>query len=467
MKWMIVASAAALAGCAPLTADYKRPLEAKANAPVALGILSGAGTSGHPPADRWWESYRDNRLTALVDDALEANTDVRAALATLARADAGLDLARDSRLPQLSFQAQGAYARDSAEEQLTAGPLPNERIYGLGAAVSYQVDLFGQVSRSIEMAGADRDAAAAAVAATRATIAAETVGAYIDICAAGREMGVAKEAVRIAGDQTALARRRVGGGRSPALDVSRSDAQEGTVRASLPPLEARRTNALYRLAVLTGRFPGEVQAGIVDCVQEPTPATPIPVGDGATLLRRRPDVAAAEAVLHARTAELGVVTANLYPRVSLGAAGASVGLMSRAFDDDTYKFSIGPLITWQFPNRRRADAQIKGANASIDVARAQFDGVVLRALREVESILSNYARDIDRLHELEAAQASAVRSAAQARALFEGGREGFLTVVDAERTRIAVDELVAAQRTTIARDQVTLFLALGGGWPDR
>lgn len=451
--------------CAPLTPDYRRPDAAVANRIDATGPFQATGqTSPGVPLDRWWMDYDDPALTAVVDDALHANTDLRAALAALARASATVDRARDARLPQFGLEAEGAYARDSAEEQLTAGPLPNERIYAIGASVSYQVDLFGQVSRSIESAGANRDAAVAAVAATRATVAAETVRAYLDVCAAGRELAVARQAVSISAAQTRLAERRTSGGRSAVVDVTRASTQEAGSRAALPPLEARRRGALYRLATLTGKPPTDYPAHVGGCAQEPAPVHPIPVGDGATLLRRRPDVVMAEALLHARTADLGVVTANLYPRVSLGVSGASVGLMSHFMDDDTYKFSLGPLIAWQFPNRRRAEADIRGSQAAIDEALAHFDGTVLQALREVETILDAYAHDIDRLHELRTAQQSAVRAQAEAQALFDGGREGYLSVLDAERTRIGLDQEVAAQQTAIAHDQVTLYLALGGGW---
>lgn len=454
-----------VSACAPLTPDYRRPDNAVANRIDATGAFQATGqTSPGVPLDRWWTDYNDPALTEAVTDALHANTDVRAALATLARASANFDRVRDARLPQLGLQAEAAYARDSAEEQLTAGPLPNERIYALGASVSYQVDLFGQVSRSIESAGANRDAAVAAVAATRATVAAETVRAYLDVCAAGRELAVALQAVSIATSQTQLARRRTTGGRSAVLDVTRASSQEAESRAALPPLEARKRAALYRLATLTGTPPAGYRAQVEQCVQEPVPAHPIPVGDGATLLKRRPDVVMAEALLHARTADLGVVTANLYPRVSLGVSSASVGLMSHFMDDDTYKFSLGPLITWQFPNRRRAEADIRGSEASIDEALARFDGVVLDALREVETILDGYARDIDQLHALRTAQRSAIRAQAEAQALFDGGREDYLAVLDAERTRVGADQQVAAQQTVIAHDQVTLYLALGGGW---
>lgn len=457
-----------LAACTVLTPDYQRPTNSVYVRPDVQGRFSAADhapVTVAPAIDQWWRLYHAPQLNSLVDQALTANTDVRVAVANLARAQAGLDVSRDARLPQLGFQASSAYARDSAEEQLVAGPLPNERIYSLGASVSYQVDLFGQVRRSIEAASANVDAARAARAATRMTVAAQTVQAYIGACAAGRELEVARRAIDIQVQETNLATRQYSDGRNTSLDVTRSTTQEQQLRSTLPVYESRRKESLYRLAVLTGLPPDAFPANLAGCTQEPILAQPIPTGDGRALLARRPDVARAEAELRQATANLGVVTADLYPRISLGASGASVGLMKNFNSDDTYKFSIGPLLTWQFPNRRRAKATIAGAQAQIDAAFASFDGVVLGALREVESGLTTYGDDLQRLSGLRATEQSAQRASNDARRLYQAGRSGFLPVLDADRSLLAVQQSVAAQQTQVATDQVQIFLALGGGWP--
>jgi multidrug efflux system outer membrane protein len=457
-----------LCACTVLTPDYRRPPDAVMARPDVQGSFhadANTAVSAAPAIDKWWRLYNSPQLNGLVDRALTANTDLRVAVANLARAQAGLDVSRDARLPQAGFQASGSYARDSAEEQLVAGPLPNERIYSLGASVSYQVDLFGEVRRSIEAAGANVDAARAAQAAIRMTVAAQTVQAFIGACAAGRELEVARRAIDIQLQATRLASRQFSDGRTNSLDVTRSTTQEEQLRSTLPVYASRRKEALYRLAVLTGLPPADFPPNLSDCSQEPSLAQPIPTGDGRALLARRPDVARAEAELRQATANLGVVTADLYPRISLGASGASVGLMKNFNSDDTYKFAIGPLISWQFPNRRRARATIAGAQAQIDAAYARFDGAVLDALREVESGLTTYGDDLQQLSGLQATERSAQRASDDARRLFAAGRSGFLPVLDADRSLLAIQQSVAAQQTRVATDQVQVFLALGGGWP--
>jgi NodT family efflux transporter outer membrane factor (OMF) lipoprotein len=460
-----------LAGCAaPRPQDYQRPANAIANTASANGAFASAGESAfgkdEPPA-RWWQLYRDPVLDNLVADALKANTDLRIASANLARAQAGLDAAEDAGHVQTSVFAAPSYGRRSAEEELRPGkPLDNHSVYGLGASVSYQVDLFGQIKSAIDGAQANVAASRAAYAAARITVVAETTRAYLEACASGREIGVAERSVALQDTSTALTRQLFRAGRGIALDVNRAASQLDQVKATLPALYAQKQLALFRLAVLTGRTPSDIPAAARACAQEPRIAQALPVGDGAQLLRRRPDIRRAEEELKSAHARIGVATADLYPKITLGASVASVGLLDNFLKDDTFKFSLGPLITWQFPNRARAQAAIRDAQAQNDAAYARFDGNVLTALREAESALTVYARDLDRRQLLESARLNAAKAASDAEALFKAGRQGYLPVLDANRTLIASDQALAALQSRIAADQVQVFLALGGGWEE-
>jgi outer membrane protein TolC len=238
------------------------------------------------------------------------------------------------------------------------------------------------------------------------------------------------------------------------------------VRAILPVLNAQKRVALYRLAVLTGHAPEDFPRAVQSCEQEPLLAHPIPVGDGTGLLRRRPDIRRSEFELHSATARIGVATAELYPKIILGASIGSVGLNKNFLDADTLKFSLGPLISWQFPDRSRIQARIRAADADQQIAFARFDGAVLNALKEVESALETYARDLERRALLEAARQKASRAAEETQQLFVLGRQGYLPVLDATRTLTVVEQSVAAADSKLATDQVNVFLALGGGWEE-
>lgn len=462
-------AASLLAGCATVGPNYSRPAEAVAERPTATAaFISGRDLKLFAPAPvpaDWWRLYRDPALDRLVADALAANTDLRVAQANIARARAGADLARDATRPQLGITAAPGYGQRSAEEELLPGAaLPSAFVYSAGASVSYQVDLVGQVRRAVEAADADLAATQAAYDSVRVTVVAGTVGAYVDACAAGREVGIAQQALALQARSTALTRRLNQAGRGISLDVTRSLAQEAQVRATMPGLLAAKQLALFRLATLTGRPPAEFNRGVAACMEEPHLIRPIPIGDGAALIRRRPDIRRAELELHAATARIGVAEGELYPKIALGASTGSVGLLGNALGSDTYKFSLGPLISWQFPNRTRVRARIAGAQAEADADYARFDGAVLAALRETESALTVYAHDLDRAAALRQARDQAAKASRDATTLFRAGRTGFLPTLDAQRTLIGAEQSLAAAESRIAADQVQLFLALGGGW---
>jgi multidrug efflux system outer membrane protein len=455
-------------GCTTLGPDYQRPENSVIKAKAAAGPFIGADHESFiaaPPPGAWWRLYRDPTLDGLIQQSLAANTDLRVASATIARAEAGLDLAKDKQLPSTSLAASASRTRLSPQEQLLPeANIPPLNLYSLGGGLSYQVDLFGQIRRAVEAANADVASTRAAYDSVRITVVAETTRAYVAACSAGREIGVAEQLVALQVRSTALTERRFRSGRGISLDVTRAAALEDRVRASIPPLQAARRIALYRLAVLTGRPPAEFSAVAAQCAREPMLSNPIPIGDGSALLMRRPDVRRAEYALHAATAQVGVVTADLYPKISLGIGTESVGPTSAFLDYSSLKYSIGSLITWEFPNRRVAQARIRGAQATVDAAFAQFDGTVLAALRETESTLVTCARDLDQRTLLEASRREAATAAGDAETLFRLGGRDYLTVLDANISLIAVDQSLAALNSKIADDQVNLFLALGGGW---
>jgi outer membrane protein TolC len=255
------------------------------------------------------------------------------------------------------------------------------------------------------------------------------------------------------------------GGRGTALETNQAGSSLEQTRAAIPTLEADRTTALYRLSVLTGRPPAEFPRDVAGCTTPPTLSSPIPVGSGATLLSRRPDIRAAERSLAAATARIGVATAELYPDIRIG---GSIGSTATAIGDlvsgSAFRYSLGPLISWSFPNTGIARARIAQAEASAQAALAQFDGTWLGALEETETALARYANELDRVATLRRARDQSQEAARIARLRFEAGREGFQIVLDAERQLAQAEALLARSEAQLSTYLVSLFLALGGGW---
>lgn len=327
--------------------------------------------------------------------------------------------------------------------------------------------MVGRIRRSIESAEASADAQLAAYDLARVTIVADLVSAYTDACAAGAQLEVAQRSLSLQQDSLALTRRGVRAGVFAPLDETRSAALEQQLAAALPPLEAARRVALYRLAVLTGHAPADYPADLAGCHTLPQLDRPIPAGDGAALIARRPDIRRAERQLEAATADVGVATAALYPEVSLG---ASLGTTARAIgglaDPAAYRFSLGPLISWSFPNRSVARTRIDQADATVRGALATFDGSVLNALRETESALTIYVRDLEENAYLEQARDLSREAAHNLARLRSGGTASGLEELDVQRSLASAEAALIASQVQLAKDQVAIFLALGGGWED-
>ncbi|GLV25919.1 MULTISPECIES: efflux transporter outer membrane subunit [Sphingobium] len=455
-----------LAGCTTVGPDYKGPNSAVLKSPAAQGKFVGAAglpvDADAPPQD-WWRLYDDPLLDRLVGEALAANTDLRVAAANLERTEVTIHEAKDAYGPEVETEVASERRQFSTQSYLRETPIPPLTVGSVGIRVAYQLDLFGQLKRLVEAAEADAEASRAVRDAVRVTVVANVVRAYVEACSAGEELAATRSVVNIQEKSAGVLRRLGRAGRIARTDAFRADARTEEGRAALPVFEARRKTALYRLAVLTGRPPAEFPIEVANCAEPPHLTRPVPVGDGASLLQRRPDVREAERDLAAATARIGVAIGELYPRISLGAGLGSTGILSDLGTRPANHWSLGPLISWSLPTPA-VRSRIHQANAKADASLAQFDGIVLNALREVETSLTSYGRDLDRHARLELARNLSVKARDDAQILYRAGRTPLLDLLDAQRAAAEAEAVLATSKARIADDQVSLFLALGGGW---
>ncbi len=459
---------ALLLGASMLTAcaagpNYVRPQTPQSATPAFIGSAAPAVDATAQADSQWWHLYNDPVLNGLITDALTANTDLHVAVARLARARADLRGARSDRLPQTTINASITDQRLPAWQTLGNG----RRYWSVdtGIDVSYEVDLFGRVKRNVEAARGDWQAAEADREAVQVAVVADTVRAYADATASAQQIAVANQTVDLLDRSVRVTNSRVEAGRSEKLDLIRISALRDQRKADVAPLEAQRDAALFRLATLTGRTPRDLPQAVIAQTVLPRIDQPIPVGDGAALIARRPDVRAAERRLAADTARIGVATSDLYPHISLGGqVGSTSAGLSDVFGGGPFRWLLGPLISWNFPNIAATRAKIAGAKADTQGSLATFDGAVLTALQETETALSAYAHEIDRHQALVAARDEAQRAANVSLARQKEGTIDFLTVLDAQRTLADAQADLAASDARIAFAQVDLFKALGGGW---
>ena len=458
--------AAVLAGCVVGPAYRTPPLPGGAAAPL-VSVDSAAETAARLQDD-WWRLYNDPRLDGLITEAFAANADLSAAEANLSGARAILEASQAGRYPSTTALAGAVHGRDAATDQILeiVGHKP-ESIwkYDTLFSVAYEVDLFGRVRRSIEASRADAEAVAAARDGLKVTVAAETARAYAQICTLGEQIDVARHALQLVSRSSEITTQRRLAGANSEFDEVRTQALVAQVRATLPPLESQRRAALFQLTALLGRTPSRAPAEVEACVAPPRLSALMPVGDGAALLKRRPDVRQAERRLAAATARIGVATADLYPHVSLTGLYGGVGSrLSYLSAERGLTWGVGPSVSWSFPIQAAPRARVRQARAGADAALAVFDAVVLQALNETEQALAVYGAELDRRRSLADAHDLALRAFELANGQFLAGSLSQLELLVSEQALVASDAAAAASDAAIAQDQVAVFKALGGGW---
>ena len=459
---LVLATAACTTG-----PNYAVPEGAAVNRPTA----NGAFASGHNKAftqaelpDHWWQLYGDPRLDGFVVEALAANTDLRAADANLRRADEIVRQVAAQRTISTSVGGGASLVRASPPNGVGGG-LPGTAFYDSSLSLAYPLDLAGKIRRAIEASRADAEAVAAARDDVRVTVAAEVARSYAAACSANLTLAANNRVLALQRRTLDVVQRLQRGGRGTAFDVTRARAATDQSEATIPSIVATRTAALYRLATLMGRAPVDYPRDVEACSTPPVLAKPLPIGDGSALLRRRPDIRAAERTLAAAKADIGVATADLYPQVSLGGSiglGGPVGSIGSV--GNAFSLSLGPLVSWTFPNRRIVRSAIAQAGAVADNALAQFDGTVLESLRQTETALSAYARERERRVALERARTDAATAADQAGRLYRFGRTDFLSLLTAQTALSTAEANLATSDALVIDRQVDVFRALGGGW---
>jgi len=460
LLWLLPASCALGPNYAP------PPPPAGAAAPFVSAIP--AATSNAPAEADWWRLYNDPVLDSLIAQAFAANTDLQAAEDNLAASRAVYEGARTALLPQTETAVSGVYGRDPMTDEILEldGRKPKTTwLYDSMIDVSYELDLFGHVRRSIEAARDNSEAVAAARDDLLVTIAAETARAYGQICTLGEQLAVANESLDLVEKQQQIVQQQFEAGAGSQFDVVRSQVLVSQTRATLPPLQGERRAALFELADLLGETPQNAPLAVQSCVTPPKLTAAMPVGDGAALLRRRPDIREADRKYAAALATVGVATADLFPRVTLsGFYGGAADQINLLGSNAGLEWGVGPAISWSFPNMAGPLAKLAQSRASARAAVASYDSVVLEALKETEQALAAYSAELDHHAALAAAQSEAQTEFSLAQNEFAAGGISNLDVLNAEDTVVRANAALAGSDAALVQDQIAVFKALGGGW---
>jgi multidrug efflux system outer membrane protein len=478
--FVVLALVGGVAGCA-VGPDFELPKTevpaqfVESTKAAGAGAVAGGPQSAEAPdvvPDSWWSSFNDQELQGLIIDAVRTNRDLESALARVnqaraVRREAFLDL-----FPTVT--ADGDYARTRIPTSTFAGNafqasrthISNE-FYAAGFDAFWELDLFGRVRRGVEARDAESSASVADLHDAIRIVVSEVARNYFILRGTQEQIEVARQNAKTQEQVVKIAQALFKGGQSTEFDVVRSKAQLSNTLAAVPVLEAQAQGALYRLGVLCGKQPAQIPPELSQKKPLPVYTGPIRLGDPARLLKRRPDIRAAEMRLAAATAGIGVAEGDLFPKVVFnGSIGYQAPTTSGLSSGDNDFYRILPSISWPAFNLGRVFANIDQAKALRDGALAQYEQAVLQALQDTETALAQFSASRQRRDLLVDSVKNSTRAVQIARTQYENGLVDLLPVLDAQRVALTTQLELAQSQTELLTSLVALFKALGGGWND-
>lgn len=468
---------AALGGCTTVGKDYAGP---PATPQAASFARAGDNADGKVLA-QWWTALNDPLLDQLVQRALDANPNLALASARLRQARAGLRIEKANSMPKGSATALAAHARlptlgggssssSEGESESSGLSVPSSlNLYSVGFDATWEIDLFGGQRRATEAAAAAAEAAEAKLADAQLSLVAEVAQAYVNLRSTQAQLALSEAAVQRQQRSLELASQRAKAGTASELDLARLQGQLESTRSQAEPLVAQVDAYRDELAMLVGQAPGALDAELgqpaASAAAVPLPPAAVAVGDPAAMLRRRPDIRAAERTLAQRQAQTGQAEAARFPKLSLlgliGIGGTHVGDLTHL---DDFTAVAAPQLSWNLLDFGRVKANIAQSEGVRDEAEAQYRVAVLGALRDAEDALSRFRQRRTSVATIARAKASADRAAELTTARQRAGTASLIDVLDSERQQLSAEQNLAQAQAALTNDFIALQKALGLGW---
>jgi len=424
--------------------------------------------------DQWWLVFKDPELSSLVERAIKANLDLQLAEARIHEARATTRIEAAPLWPE--FDATGSFSRtlqsqNSAQigsTSLSAVSIISNQpmnLYQQGFDASWEIDVFGGTRRSVESAQASFEASIYDRNDVLLTLLGEVASGYIDLRSYQKQLEVTENNLAAQTGTLKLTRARYEGGLASDLDVAQQEAQVASTASQIPTLETSCRQSIHGLGILLGEQPDALSEELSSPAPIPVAPPELPLGLPSELLRRRPDIRRDEKKLAATVANIGVATADLFPKFSLtGATQLQSISVSNLLSEGSLYWTFGPTVTWPIFQGGKIVANIDKANAQRDEALITYQQTILNALEEVENEIVAFSRERERdqylLEEVSASQ----RALDLSTELYLGGLKNFLDVLDAQRTLLTSENDLATSQAAVSKDLVALDKALGGGW---
>ncbi len=459
-KPVILIAALCLSACT-VGPDYFSPINAASD---QWASVDPAHISLDPITVEWWTIFNDPLLNDYINQAAQQNKDLEIALANLRYARALRREENAAFLPQIGGAAQASRSKSSAATS-TTGNANIRNLYDTGFDASWELDIFGGNRRAIEAADARIGSAQASYHDVMLSTLAEVARNYYEARGLQKRITLLENNADLQQQTFEVVKARLEVGEASEFDLSRARGEYQLTRARVPNLKAELNASIYTLSVLLGQPPEALLAEMSTVKPLPAPPDIVPVGLRSDILRRRPDIKIAERALAAYTAEIGVETSALFPKLFLtGDIGSQARVFGDLFSASGGIWSLGSLVQWSVFEGGAIRARIKAKEAQSEGALALYEKTVLEALADVETTLTRYGQEIETRKRLNDGVQSRRQSVRLAKDLFNTGETDYLAVLDSERELTASeDDLVISETNSITK-LIALYAALGGGW---
>jgi NodT family efflux transporter outer membrane factor (OMF) lipoprotein len=462
------ATLALLSGCVTLGPDYTAPTPTDPRLTSIVDAPEYESVAGTLLEARWWDRFNDPRLTALIETAAAANTDVRLAVFRIEEARAGREIVRSRRGPSVGGSSS-ALRSQASETSGGLGPPPGapslQNLFDLSLNLNWEADLFGRLGRLETASDALIEASEEDRRAILVAVFAEVGVAYAELRGLQVQETIARENITIAARTVELTSLLVEQDLAPEFDLVRARAELTELSARINPLLAGQHAAMARIAFLTGQEPAAVSAALLSEGPQLIPSARIPVGLPSDILRRRPDIRAAERRLAAASEQIGIEMADLLPSFGLtGTAGLASANVEDLFETSSQLWSVGGLIRWPIFDGGAERGEIDIARSRFGAAGAQYDAAILQALSELETALAAYVYAARELDELRAARTDRQRAYDLAILRYQTNADSLFPALDASRRLTALNADIAAREQDLLIAEINVYRALGGGW---
>ncbi|MDZ3836754.1 MAG: efflux transporter outer membrane subunit [Rhodospirillales bacterium] len=452
-----------LAGCA-VGPDYAPP-ETQMPDRWHQQLVRGL-SEGRADLRTWWVLLDDRVLDRLIAEATRGNLDLKRAVSRLLEARAQVGLAAGEELPSIETQGEVERGRlsEGVQEELGSSRARTSTLYQLGLDASWELDLWGRIGRNVESADAALQATVEDYRDVLVSLYAEVANTYVEIRTLQARIDAAEGNVASQRQTLQLVSDRRRAELASDVEIAQAQLNLATTEALIPQLRTELQRAIHRLGILLGLPPSSLY-GALEQRPLPQPPAQVPIGLPADLLRQRPDIRSAERRLAAQTAQIGVATADLYPRFTLSGflAFQKYGVSS-FFNGDNIGYGFGPTVIWNVFDGGRIRSNIAVQDAQTEQALFVYEQTVLQALRETQDALAGYVQEKERRDILRRSVVAANDAVRLVTSLYVSGLTDFQNVQDQQRSKFQQEDAFAQSQGLVIQNLIALYRALGGGW---